>query len=45
MLRLRRKLLKERMKVKREVRETALIGWVRNEGDEGFGPEELLRGK
>ncbi|PMD27891.1 hypothetical protein NA56DRAFT_696909 [Hyaloscypha hepaticicola] len=37
-------LLKERMKVKREVRETALMGWVRNEGGEGFGPEELLRG-
>lgn len=37
-------LLKERMKVKREVRETALMDWVRNEGGEGFGPEELLRG-
>jgi hypothetical protein len=37
-------LLKERMKVKREIRETALIGWVRNEGGDGFGPE-LLRGK
>jgi tRNA-specific adenosine deaminase 1 len=37
--------LEERMKVKREVREAALIGWVRNEGGDGFGPEELLRGK
>jgi tRNA-specific adenosine deaminase 1 len=38
-------LLKERMKVKREVREMALMGWVRNEGGEGFGPEGLLLGK
>ncbi len=38
-------LLKERLKVKREVREMALMGWVRNEGGEGFGPEEPLGGK
>ncbi len=38
-------LLKERMEVKKEVRETALMGWVRNEGGEGFGPEGLSGGK
>jgi tRNA-specific adenosine deaminase 1 len=39
------KLLEERKRVKREVRETALKGWVRNEGGEGFCPDGLLSGK
>jgi tRNA-specific adenosine deaminase 1 len=38
-------LLEERRRVKRDIRETALKGWVRNEGGEGFGSDELLGGK
>ncbi|PMD60842.1 uncharacterized protein K444DRAFT_527647 [Hyaloscypha bicolor E] len=39
------KLLESRRNVKREVREMALEGWVRNEGGEGFGSDGLMGGK
>jgi len=38
-------LLQERRRVKREVREIALKGWVRNIGGEDFGSDEPLGGK
>ncbi|PMD33229.1 hypothetical protein L207DRAFT_518058 [Hyaloscypha variabilis F] len=39
------KLLGERRKVKRETREMALKGWVRNTGGEDFGSNEFVGGK
>jgi tRNA-specific adenosine deaminase 1 len=39
------KLLEVRRNVKREVREMALEGWVRNEGGEGFSSDGLMGGK
>jgi tRNA-specific adenosine deaminase 1 len=39
------KLLEARRNVKREVRETALEGWLRNEGGEGFSSDGLMGGK
>jgi tRNA-specific adenosine deaminase 1 len=38
------KLLRERRRVKREVREMALKGWVKNDGGESFGCDGLLNG-
>jgi tRNA-specific adenosine deaminase 1 len=39
------KLLEARRNVKREVREMALEGWLRNEGGEGFSSDGLMGGK
>ncbi len=39
------KLLEERRRVKKEVQEMALKGWVKNEGGEGFASDWLSGGK